>query len=195
MKQLSLTCRTELLKKKRVFQKIFGSFSIVFVLILGLANNVAATQMFDPCPPSDCTVMGPFTGNDSEGTISTLVGMSVTKIFKSEPPGSDGNGVTVTVDGDMFSGTWFSDIAIDFVVAKAGDNFLLQNYLDVGGSATSGLWSTYGLEKNGNQLTISHLTFYAKQGGSGAIPEPSTILLFGSGLVGLFGYRMLKARA
>ena len=200
MKQLSLTCRTELLKKKRVFQKIFGSFSIVFVLILGLANNVAATPMLDPCPSAVCTVLEPFMGNDSEGTISGIVGMSVTEIWKSDPLGSDGNGVNV--DGDMFSGTWFSDIAIDFVVAKAGNTFLLQDYLNVGGSATSGLWSTFGLGGNdGNQFTISHVTVYAKQAfglepqGNGAVPEPSTILLLSTGLVGLIGYRMMKARA
>ncbi len=203
MKQLSLTCRTELLKKKQLFQKIFGSISIVFLLTLGVANNVAATPMLDPCNIGvGCTVWEPFTGNDSEGTISSIVDMSVIEIFKSDPPGVDGNGVTVTVDGDMFSGTWSSDIAIDFVVAKAGNTFLLQDYLNVGGSATSGLWSTFGLGGNdGNQFTISHVTVYAKQAfglepqGNGAVPEPSTILLLSTGLVGLIGYRMMKARA
>jgi len=200
MKQLSLTCRTELLKKKQLFQKIFGSISIVFLLTLGLANNVAATPMLDPCNIGvGCTVLGPFTGNDSEGTISSIVEMSVIEIFKSDPPGVDGNGVTVTVDGDMFSGTWSSDIAIDFVVAKAGNTFLLQDYLNVGGSATRGLWSTFGLAgNNGNQFTISHLTFYATQAfgpePSGSIPnpEPSTILLLGTGIAGLIGYRIRK---
>ena len=156
MKQLFLTGRDVLLNKNRLSRKILGGLSIMVLLTLGLAGNVAATPMLDPCSAGDCTVLGPYSGTDSEGTISGLVGMSVTEIFKSDPPPGVGNGVNVTVDVDMFSGTWSSDIAIDFVVAKAGNNFLLQDYLNIGGSATSGMWSTFGLENNGSQLAISH---------------------------------------
>jgi len=198
MKQLSLTGRVALWKKNRLLQKIFGGFSIVVLLTLGLANTVAATPMLDPCNGGDCTVLGLFTGTDSAETISGIVGMSVTEIFKSDPPGLDGSGVTVTVDADMYSGTWSSlSYYIDFVVVKAGNEYLIQDYLNLtgGGLATSGLWSTFGLENNGQQFEISHITFYAKTDGLSAIPEPSTILLLGSGLVGLIGYRWKKSQA
>ena len=125
--------------------------------------------------------------------------MSVTEIFKWESPWLDGSGVTVTVDPDMYSGTWSSlSYYIDFVVVKAGKEYLIQDYLNLpgGGSATSGMWSTFGLENNnGNQLAISHVTFYAKTDGLSAIPEPSTMLLLGSGLAGLIWYRWKKAQA
>jgi len=134
MKQLSLTGRVALWKKNRLLQKIVGGFSIVALLTLGLANTVAATSMLDPCDGGDCTVLGPIPGNDSAETILGLVGMSVTEIFKWELPGLDGSGVTVTVDPDMYSGTWSSlSYYIDFVVVKAGKEYLIQDYLNLPG--------------------------------------------------------------
>ena len=82
-------------------------------------------------------------------------------------------------------------------MANAGTTVILEDYIEVWGEATRGLWSTFGLAgNNGNQFAISHLTFFATQAfghePSGSIPnpEPSTIVLLGTGIAGLIGYRI-----
>ncbi len=174
--------------------KISGCLAIAVFLLLGLAGQVEATPMFDPCITGDCTVLGPYAGNDTESAIAGLVKMPVSQVFKSDPPGSNGNGITVTVASDMFSGTWDSGtFVIDFIVVKAGNAYLVQNYLSGGGGATGGGWSTYGLTGgNNNQVAVSHISFYAKENGGGAVPEPTSILLFGTGLAGLIGWRLRR---
>jgi hypothetical protein len=72
---------------------------------------------------------------------------------------------------------------------KAGDGFSI---FSVDGS--SGFWST--AETLGGK-GISHVSIFEGQGGTitpggggGAqVPEPATIFLLGSGLLGIFGYR------
>ncbi|HBP88410.1 MAG TPA: hypothetical protein PKK23_09020 [Nitrospirales bacterium] len=180
--------------------KVKGTIPLILTafLVLGLSSQASAVPMLDPCgppaaPAGTCTVTGPHNGNDSEAALLTILGVPVTEIFKSDPPGSDGNGVTVTVDGDMLSGTWASPgKAIDYVVAKAGPNFLIQNYVDASnGPAFNGLWSTFGLTvgQQNNQPDISHVTFYNQ---TAPVPIPGAILLFGSGLIGLIGIARRK---
>jgi hypothetical protein len=89
--------------------------------------------------------------------------------------------------GEPIWGTWESSSPLDFLTIKAGTGFSLW---DVGGS-TSGSWSVAGLEtRKGNLPALSHVSVISGGNGGGAqVPEPATIFLLGSGLLGLFGYR------
>jgi len=85
---------------------------------------------------------------------------------------------------------------IDFWMIKSGGNqddagFTLWTY---GEKSYEGYWTTLGIEvgQNDNQPELSHFTAYLGDGeesnisgGGSHAPEPSTLLLFGTGLLGL----------
>jgi len=92
----------------------------------------------------------------------------------------------------LTSGTWESTIlGVDYIVAKAGNNFSVFEPNQSG----SGEWNTFALTNNqGTPKNLSHLTFYSTSKtpsphGGAQVPEPATIFLLGSGLLGLLGYR------
>lgn len=88
-------------------------------------------------------------------------------------------------DSGMKTGSWETDALVEFYTVKAANEFNLY-WLGFAG-ADSGDWSTQYLVNNGvNQPGISHLSTWNDVP---AVPEPSTLLLLGGGLVGLAFYR------
>lgn len=89
------------------------------------------------------------------------------------------------------TGTWKMTDIIDFYTIKAGNNFAL--YL-VNPEDTYRFWSTYNLwlanDCNENFFDVSNFRCYKSH--PAPVPEPTTILLLGSGLFCLLGSRRKK---
>ncbi|MBW2740133.1 MAG: PEP-CTERM sorting domain-containing protein [Deltaproteobacteria bacterium] len=98
--------------------------------------------------------------------------------------------VSYSTDDGGNTGTWEAnsspDAVISFYVVKAANAYAMYF---VNPAEGTGSWSTFDLWADGYggaDLEISHYTGYNST--TAPVPEPSTILLMGSGLLGLVGY-------
>ena len=106
--------------------------------------------------------------------------------IESPGPGSDTYGqLQVDWDEDLFSGSWKwtseNDFEVTFYAVMGGNEFAL--YL-VDPIASEGSWTARHLLNNGGNIPdISHFSVATTNPGLTPIPEPTTILMFGTGLL------------
>jgi len=176
-------------------KKILMSFLCTTLLIVGISLNAFAIPM-----PNSGALVGVFSGNDNdydyiESLLESYSGLDLDGLLYGKIDEGDGIGSTtegslsittedLTGDDPYQWGSWSSDVSLIGYSLKGSDKFALY-YLDPNsGPWTSGYWNMYDVLNNGDQNpTLSHFTGYAP------IPEPATMLLLGSGLLGLAAFR------
>ncbi len=143
---------------------------------------------------SQCTVEEYDRVEETDGSDATYISPNI------EAVGYNGTGST---DEDIFLsstyGGWgvidpLNSTGIDVWMVKASQEFTLWTY---GETSMNGYWTTAGLTNAHLKLhEISHFTAYINDcGGENApIPEPATMLLFGTGLVSLVGFSRKKKK-
>jgi PEP-CTERM motif len=180
-------------------KRLLGCFLCVMLLIFGSSTGAFAIAF-----PSNYAYVGgtpdltdpplSILQNDKQPNVQWLVTNDPNNVLSSTVQALTLTELTKIEfgDGASSSGTWNSfPTPINFFSLKAGSGksgggFALY-YIDEPGGVTSGVWDT---SWNLGGKDISHITLWDT--GNNPVPEPTTMLLFGAGLVGLAGFGRKK---
>ncbi len=184
------------------------------LLLLGLSSTAFALSLAPTMPPSEIfpNTSNDNSGNDEDFLASVMPGMTFDLAYKFEPEEGpflnyDGRRTDNDADGwNDFIIEWELGDIIDcsaedscWLVVKDGQNVPGRYFYNLGGGAWDGTEQIIGTGFwEGISGSISHVGIYTKDGngggppGGGEVPEPGTVLLFGTGLAGL-GYWRLRS--
>jgi len=139
---------------------------------VGIGNNYSSAAL-------QAVVDGPDDVYGNTDDYGTFVGADFNQLV-SLFSGTGGNLVSLDhLDIQLPDGTWLYDYGTDGL-----GNFNLNYTLSVGPNTF--LAVAYGTDNTSAQASI---TLYGQQPNPSAVPEPTTMLLLGSGLLGMLGYK------
>jgi hypothetical protein len=137
---------------------------------------------------------GIYSGNENDYDLASLLGygssLSFSKYDVDEDKITGSFNITIedlTEEGDPNQwGSFSSDYNLVGYTLKGGNNFALYS---LNPAIAFGYWNTEHLENGGGQIPdLSH--FIGGGVPPAPVPEPSTMLLLGTGLVGLIGFML-----
>lgn len=184
---------------------------IILPLTIGLNSNLVLASSFVSCSDGSLNVTSPFDvtyancvgsipGNDVGDKGTLLTALNDDGIFDVEV--SEVGNWELFDSGNVIadkskSGNWSVEglTTETFVVSiKAGNNYSAYLFDDIGFTATGGTFNVNGIHPNGGGkfAALSHMSIFNFSPEISAVPIPGAALLFGSALLGMFGFSLRK---